>query len=558
MKPKKWLILYPKKVTQEFSKERILELLLENRGASRPQGQIALAKDQVDPELAGIATQSLAAAIGLIQKAIRHEKKIIIYGDYDVDGLTATAVLWEALWRQGAKVLPFIPDRIRDGYGINPKTIRRLKKQHPDLELIITVDNGIGAHEAVALAHDLGIQIIISDHHLAPNYLPEAEAIIHSPQLAGVGVAWFLAREFGYQDLDLVALGTVADLLPLQGINHQLVKLGLKELADTRRVGLRELMTRAGLKNKEELSSWEISFILAPRLNAVGRLAQAIDGLRLLCADYFPQKEQLAIELASRLEQINNQRQDLMNQSFEDAQKKVGSRLKKILFAADESYHQGIIGLVAGKLVEKFYRPAIVVWRGERYSKGSARSIPGCNIVELIKAAEDLLVDLGGHPMAAGFTIETENIEKFAQRIEQIAESVIEPESLIPQLKIDFEIDFSLVNKDFYQLIRGLAPFGFGNPEPTFLIRQARVVNLRVMGKQEQHLKLWLDDPQTPLVERLVAEAIGFGWGEWSNRLLPGDLVDVVFNLGLNRWNGRETLQLKIKDLKPSTTPGVA
>jgi len=541
MTDKKWLLLHPKKITKENREEEIISLLLNNRGIEE-KGFLV---DQLDPELAGINPLSLKEAVTLIDQTKKEGKKIIIYGDYDADGLSATATLWEALWQSGFNVLPYIPDRINDGYGINPKTIKKLKKKHPDLGLIITVDNGIVAHQAVELAHSLGVKVIITDHHLPPESLPEAEVIVHSTKLAGSGVAWFLAREFGYQALDLVALGTVADLLPLQGVNRQLVKLGLKELSQTKRVGLKSLMEKAGILGKE-LSSWDISFVLAPRLNAAGRLAEAIDGLRLLCTkDYHRAKE-----LASQLERINSQRQQLMNQSFEDAQIKVGDSPGKIIFAADESYHQGIIGLVAGKLVEKFYRPAIVVWRGDGYSKGSARSVAGCNIVELIRAAEDLLVDVGGHPMAAGFTIETKNIEKFAQRIEQIAEEMIKPEDLVPQLKIDFEIDFSLITKDFYQLIRSLAPFGFGNPEPTFLIRNARVVELRAMGKEEQHLKLWLDDPQTPMVERLVAEAIGFGWGEWRDKLLPGDLIDVVFNLDLNRWNGHETLQLKIKDFR--------
>jgi len=560
---KKWLVLYSKKITKERGGERIISLLLNNRGISADSLLEAGSAKDLDGNLAGIKKSSLKKAVKLINEIGEKNRRshvfgarIIIYGDYDADGLCATAILWQALWRKEFNVLPYIPDRINDGYGINPQTIKKLKKKYPDLALIITVDNGIVASKAVKFAQKHGIKVIITDHHLPPpsGDLPPAEVIIHSVKLSGSGVAWFLAREFGYWDLDLAAIGTIADMLPLQGVNRNLVKLGLSDLGQTRSIGLELLMQRANLpRSGGGILPWQISFLLAPRLNAVGRLADAMDGLRLLCTV----NHEKAAVLAGRLDEVNRERQEITNTCFEEARKKVGSSKEKLILTADESYHQGIIGLVAGKLAQEFYRPAIVIWRGDGYSKGSARSVSGCNIIELIRKAEDLLVDLGGHPLAAGFTIETKNIERFIRRMKKIAEEAINPEFLIPQLKIDFEIDFSLVNKNFYQLISKLAPFGFGNPEPVFLLRNARITNLRTMGKGEQHLKLWLDDPRTSAVERLPAEAVGFGWGEWRDKLSPGDLVDVVFNLDLNCWNGRETIQLKIKDLRKSGEVGL-
>ena len=553
---KKWLVLCSKKITKKSSEKKIISLLLKNREISVDSLLDASSAKDLDGSLAGIKKSSLKKAVKLINEIGKKKRRsrvfdanIIVYGDYDADGLCATAILWQALWQKKFNVLPYIPDRINDGYGINPQTIKKLKNKYPDLALIITVDNGIVAHKAVKFARKQGIKVIITDHHLPPprGDLPLAEVIVHSVKLSGSGVAWFLAREFGYRDLDLAAIGTIADMLPLQEVNRNLVKLGLSDLGQTRKIGLKLLMQRANLsRSGGGILPWQVSFILAPRLNAVGRLADAMDGLRLLCTV----NREKATVLAGRLDEINKKRQQITNSCLERARKKVGSSKEKLILTADKSYHQGIIGLVAGKLAQEFYRPAIVIWRGDGYSKGSARSVSGCNIIELIRKAKDLLVDLGGHPMAAGFTIETKNIEKFIRQMKKIAEKRIKPKLLIPQLKIDFEIDFSLINENFYQLISKLAPFGFGNPEPVFLLRNARVTNLRTMGKSEQHLKLWLDDPRTPVVERLAAEAVGFGWGKWRDKLLPGGLVDLVFNLNLNHWNGRETIQLKIKDLR--------
>jgi len=347
--------------------------------------------------------------------------------------------------------------------------------------------------------------------------------------------------------LDLVSLGTIADVVPLIAGNRSFTKYGLIELGRSTRAGLRSLKKKAKLTS-QTLLPWHVSYLLGPRLNAVARLSDPMDGLRLICT----RDQRRATQLADKIEKLNRQRQKKTVDGFDYAKDNIGKSTKKIIITVDKSYHQGVAGLIAQKLSEKFSRPAVVISRGEKHSKGSARSVKDFNMVEALRKLDSLLVDVGGHPMAAGFTIENKNIKQFVKKLELIAEKKIKVKKYIPEIKVDFEIDFSLINKGFYSLIQKLAPFGFGNPEPLFLLNKVRVVDLKTMGNGDQHLKLYLDDPQTRVVEKLVAEAVGFGWGEWGDKLSAGDLIDLIFSLDLNQWNGRETLQLKIKDLKKS------
>ncbi|MBU2591964.1 single-stranded-DNA-specific exonuclease RecJ [Patescibacteria group bacterium] len=544
---KKWILLHSKKVTRQVGPEEVLKILLKNRkivSSKRAEFLNPTHPSKIDPAKAGISKTSLDRAGGLIKRS--KKEKIVVYGDYDADGLSSAAIVWESLWAKGYDVIPFMPHREEDGYGINPGSVKKLKKKYPNLGLIITVDNGIVAFDGIKTAKDLGIKTIITDHHLALDKLPPADVIVHSTELAGSGVAWFLASLFGYRSLELVALGTIADMLPLSGVNRSFVKYGIKEISKTNRVGLKLLKQKGGIGSKDEVLPWQVSFILAPRLNAAGRLSDAVDGLRLLCT----KKTARAKELVEKLETINSKRQKLTIDGIDDAKKNIKPSLQKMIFAVDESYHQGIIGLIAGKLTEEFYRPSIVISKGEKISRGSARSVNGFNIIEFIRKAEPLLIDAGGHPMAAGFTIETSKINKFINQLGKMAEKEIKTEDLAPELKIDFSTDASLVGKKLYRLIQELAPFGLGNPEPLFLIKRARVVRCQALGSERQHLKLWLDDPETKAIERVVAEAIGFGWGDFWQDLLTGDFVDLVASLNLNRWRDRETIQLKIRDLR--------
>lgn len=546
----KWTNLYPNKITKKQSPKEIVEILLSNRQiepANENQFLNPLNPKKLTASQVGINKEEIKQAVKLIKQTGK-KKKIIIYGDYDVDGIAAAGLLWESLWQRDYDVLPFIPNRDL-GYGLKKEAIERLMNEHPDLDLIITVDNGIVAHQAVEYAKSKGIKVIITDHHQLSETLLPADAIIHSTKVAGSGVSWFLAKEFGYRQTDLVALGTISDLMPLTSYNRSFVKFGLEELSRSRRVGIRELKRVAGLNLGQPLSPWQISFILAPRLNAAGRIDDPLISLRILCS----KNKIRAKELAEELDKINFLRQEMMKESFDLAKEVVHDRglgLEKLIVIADKNFHPGIIGLIAGNLTEEYNRPAVVISKGPKVSKGSARSIPGISIVDLIRQTADVLINIGGHESAAGFSVQTSKLSKLNQRLVEIGQESISDENLILKKRFDFEIDFSLINKRLYRLGQKLAPFGCGNPKPTFLLRNARIMNLQTVGSDGSHLKLWLDDPTTPKIERIAAEAIGFGWGDWQEELLPGDTVNLIFNFNLNRWNGKETLQLKIKDME--------
>jgi len=286
---------------------------------------------------------------------------------------------------------------------------------------------------------------------------------------------------------------------------------------------------------------YQVGHIIAPRLNASGRLASAMDALRLICT----KDRKRATFLASQLGSVNRERQLVMQHAAEHATLSVKAKreLKKLLVVSHESYQEGVIGLVAGRLVEEYYRPSIVISRGEKVSKGSVRSVNGFNIIEFLRSLSEYLVNVGGHPMAAGFTIETKKIESFQEKLEELADSVITDETLIRSLRIDCELPLSKVEKTLHKSLQALAPFGMGNPEPVFATRNVTIHDLRTMGKENTHLKLLLSDGDVPI------EAVAFGMGEWIKKLKKQDKIDVAYTVDMNSWNGRETLQLKVKDI---------
>ncbi len=547
-----WTRKYNKKVTKADSPSRILKILAANRGIDADQIKPFIKPDRpkkFSASQVGIDEDELQKAVRLIKKTGK-KKKIIIYGDYDIDGLTGTAILWEALWRKGYNVLPYIPNR-DVGYGLKKESLSNLLKTHPDLEMVITVDNGIVAYQAVNFAKKQGLKVIITDHHLRSGRKLKSDAVVHTTAIAGCGVAWFLAREFGYQLIDLAAIGTIGDLLPVIGPNRSFVKFGLDELARSNRPGIRALKKVSGLEIGRELMTWQVSYLLGPRLNAAGRISDPMTALRLLCT----KDEKKAFRLAQKLDSLNSQRQDVMQDGV-DLAKQILVQKNGLILASSPKFHPGIIGLIAGKLTEELNCPAIIISEGEKISKASARSVSGVDIVKLIRQSEEILIDVGGHPMAAGFSVETGKIKKLFHCLQVSAKSIIKKIDLIPRKSYDFEIDFSLINKRFYRLIEKFSPFGVGNPRPVFCLTNARVVDLQTVGAGKNHLKFWLDDPQTPQIERILSEAksdlteaIGFQWGSWAKKILPGDMIKLVFDLNLNTWNGKESLQLKVKDL---------
>ncbi len=544
---KKWKVLNKFKNTDlENINEEIIKILLENRGL-KDKKEI---EEFLNPKLENITTDSvgidkkqLKIAMDRIYKAIEKNEQIIVYGDYDVDGITGSAILWETLHGMKAKALPYLPDRIEEGYGLSIKGIENLTSKIPDIKLIITVDNGIVANDAVKFANECGYDVIITDHHAADSTLPKALAIVHTTKLCGAGVAWLLSKELKKSDddthLELAALGTIADLVPLTGANRAIVKFGLEKISHTSRPGLLKLFRTAGIE-KEILGVYEVGYIIGPRLNAAGRIEKAMDSLRLLCT-----KDKIkAQNLAEKLELINQERQLLTKQATEHAKLtvKMQDSLKKIIIVSHESYQQGVIGLVAGKLVEEYYRPSIVISKGEKYSKASVRSVEGFNIIEFLRSTPEYFVNVGGHPMAAGFTIETEKIITFKQTLESSVEKILDEQTLTKTLKIDCELPLEAITKEFYTSLLQLAPFGMKNSEPIFTTKNVTVKNIKILGKDGKHLKLILGSD-------VSFDAIAFGMGELARDLKIGDKINVAYNIDENTWNGKTKLQLKVRDI---------
>ncbi len=559
---KRWKLLNQQKVTNKKKvNENIIKLLLANRGISSKKD----IDDYLNPNLENISFDSVGIGDTRIKKfleriisAITKKEQIIVYGDYDVDGITGTAILWEVLNRAGAKVLPFIPDRVDEGYGLSIAGINKLISKTDNIKLIITVDNGIVANEAINYANSKGIEVIITDHHTVGKTLPDAGNIIHTTTLCGAGIAYLLSKaiknkilhktDLNSDDhLELAALGTVADMVPLLGPNRAIVKYGLEKLAFTTRPGLIELYKNAGCE-KNVFSCYEVGFIIAPRLNASGRIENAMDSLRLLCT-----KDRLrAKKLADKLEETNKERQFLMKEAAEDSILRIKNQetnIKKILIVSHENYNQGIIGLVAGKLVEEFYRPSIVISIGETHSKASVRSVEGFNIIEFLRSKSEYFVNVGGHPMAAGFTIETSKLTEFQTALELAAESTLDPETLKRQLKIDLEIPFELITQELYSDLQKMAPFGMKNPEPVFCSSGLKIMDLRILGQEGKHLKLKLKSGNSESVGFGI-DAIGFGMGQRAGELAVGDSISAAYTIDQNTWNGSTNLQLKLKDIR--------
>lgn len=533
--------------------KNIIDALLANRGLEnkREKQKFFNPTDPQDITLSeiGLKKTQLERSISRIKNAIKKSELVIIYGDYDADGVCATAVLWETLNTLGANVQPYIPDRFSEGYGLNPETLKRLKSENSNLSLIITVDNGIVADKAVDQANELGIDVIITDHHEPSDNLPKAYSIVHTTKTSGSGVAWFFAREilknikhasknFFKTSLELVAIGTVADQLPLLGINRSLVTSGIKQLHDTKRPGLVNLISAAGI-DQTKIGMYEIGFVIAPRINSAGRLAHAIDSLRLVCTP----NNIRALKLANQIDKTNTDRQKIVEEVVTLARTTVGEVVEKsIIVIANEGYHEGVIGLAASRLVEVFYRPSIVISKGEKVSKASARSISGFSIIDAIRAHQDLILEGGGHTMAAGFSIKTSKINEFTELIEQYSQKNITQQMLQKKLTIDLELPFSALNFDLAEKLQEFEPTGIGNPSAIFCTKNAKVVNAKALGKEGKHLKLVLSDGTN------TVEAIAFGYGADLNSLI-NQTINVAFNLEINSWNGSRSLQLKVRDI---------
>ncbi|HYJ80606.1 MAG TPA: single-stranded-DNA-specific exonuclease RecJ [Longimicrobiaceae bacterium] len=514
---------------------------------------------QVHPPL-GMA--GMADAVERIVRAIRGGETILAHGDYDVDGICSTALFVRALGMMGARALPFVPHRLQDGYDLSDAGIGAAREA--GATLIVTGDCGIVAHDAVERARAAGIDVVITDHHTPGPTLPAAAAVVNPNRpdcaypdkgLAGVGVAYKLccavaeALCFPVERLqaflDLVAVATVADLAPLTGENRALVRWGLKVLPQTPNPGLRALLRVTGLEGRGEISASQVAFVLAPRINAVGRMGEALRGVRLLTTDDPAE----AAAIAGVLESENRWRQTVD-----------GETLKEALAALDRSYdpardwgvvlasdgwHPGVIGIVASRVVERIHRPTVLIaLAGADDGKGSARSIPGFHLYDAMHACAGHLTRFGGHRMAAGCSIRPEEVDPFRAAFNAHAHAVLDEERLVPEVRVDLELELHHATEDLARMLRHAGPFGAGNATPVFVSRRVGLVGYpRVVG--QGHLKLTLGANGTTM------EAIGFGMGERTQEpLFAGGAVDVAFKLEENHFNGRSSIQAKLVDLR--------
>ncbi len=491
----------------------------------------------------------LQAAVKRILVAQKKQQKIVIWADYDADGVCSSAILWQALYDLGCKVTPFFPHRDKHGYGLSDKALDDfLAKEKPSL--IITVDNGIVAHQPAQRVINEGIDLIITDHHQPEDKLPPALAVVHSTKLCGATVAWMLAREVmlavgekidSAWQLDLAAVATIADQVPLQGANRSFAKHGLEALRKSERLGIKALLAQAK-QDQKAITSQTVGFGIAPRINAMGRLGHSLDALRLLLT----KNKARAKQLAKVLGETNAKRQEMTYEMYGQALAQVKEwQDESIIIVYSSDFHEGVVGLIAGRLMEKFHKPAIAISVGGGIGKASARSVAGVNIVELIREARDDLLEVGGHPMAAGFGVDEKKLDKVIERLKKLAKEKIDKKLLQPSVEVAALIPFKLVHEKTIDVIEEFAPFGQGNREPILGIKEVRVLQVLTMGADNQHLKVvgQVDEEMTP---------VNFLWwrhGAMADKINEGDKIDVAGVLEINEWRGRKSVQMRVKDI---------
>lgn len=565
---------HDQELTQALSRDAdvhpLLAKLLLNRGVRDADGARmyldARQKALLDPE----SLPGVVEAADRIRRAIERGTKIAIYGDYDVDGVCATSVLWACLKLAGAKdVEYYVPHRVEEGYGVNAEALRALVERGAGL--VVTVDCGITAVAEAKLARSLGIELIITDHHSFGPDLPEADVVVH-PQLGnpanysdlcGCGVAfklaWQICKSFGdgkraspamkdflVRSLNLVALATVADVMPLEGENRIFVKHGLRGIAADPSVGLRALMEVAGCLGREKLNSGVIGFSLAPRINAAGRMERAMAAVEMLITG----DEGRAKELARSLDECNIRRQDVERKMVAEAHRLIeeqgGSTDLGAIVLGSADWHSGVVGIVAGRIAEIYHRPTIILAVGEQLAQGSARSIPGFHLVEAIRASgAGLLVGFGGHAAAAGLKMLPVNLPAFTERFNEHCRSALTTEQLRKDLWIDAEVRLGELSLKVVQEIELLEPFGMGNPRPVLMADRVRTVgDPRVVGDGQSHVQLKFNQGSATL------KAIGFRMASRLRSVPPGTLCSVAFHPSINEWNGRREVQLELKDVQ--------
>ena len=544
-------------ISNKYNINKLLARILVNRGIKTEKEIKIFLEPTRNDFYDAFLLPDMEKAVDRIIKAINNKEKVIIYGDYDVDGITSVTVLKKFLKERGLDVGFYIPNRIEEGYGLNKKAIEKIIEQA--YTLIITVDCGISGIEEIEECSKIGIDTIVTDHHEQGDILPNAYAVIDAKRkdnkypfrdLAGVGIVFKLIQAISIKlnlddkeylkYLDIVAVGTISDIVPLIDENRVIAKLGLKLIEVTKNVGLRELIISS---NYKKINSNTISFGIAPRINACGRMGYQEEALKLFLTENIIE----AKEITKKLNKYNLERQEKEGNIFKQAIEKL--KLEKIenmdvIVLGDDNWYHGVIGIVASKLTEAFFKPTILVCFEDNQGKGSGRSIPNFDLYEALKYCSDYLEKFGGHEMAVGLTIKKENFEKFKAKFEEIAKQN-NVSQIIPKLKIDAEISKNDLRLETVDELKKLEPFGEKNEKPYFIYKGLKINSIRALS-EGKHLKLSLRDGNQ------LIDAIGFNLGNLADEYLIGDKVDIVGMLEINEYNGTKKIQINLKDIMKS------
>ena len=560
---KKWQIYETDKEQIEELKEKyklnyLLATILVNRGITDREKIRQFLKPTRQDFYNPFLIKDMEIAVERIVKAIESQEKVIIYGDYDVDGITSTTVLKKFLKDLGLEVSYYIPNRLNEGYGLNKKAIDKIVNE--GYSLMITVDCGISAIEEIDYANSLGLETIITDHHEPGEVLPKALAVVDNKRkdstypfrdLAGVGVAFKLCQAIGMKlglkeeaylkYLDIVCVGTISDIVPLVDENRVITKLGLLLVRQTKNMGLKSIINSSGYN---KIDSNTISFGVAPRINACGRMGKAEEALELLLStDIYKVNE-----LTKKLNDQNRKRQEIEKIIYESAVEKIEENHldeNRTIVVGGVGWHHGVIGIVSSKITDMYFKPSILLSFEENgIGKGSGRSVPGFDLHEALTKCQDRLEKFGGHSMAVGLTIKKENVEKFIKKFEKVAKEE-KIEDIVPILNVDAKIDLNSVDKDVIESLKALEPFGEANKMPIFAFRNLRIDSIRALS-EGKHLKLTLKE------DNRIINAIGFNMGELAEEYRIGDKIDIAGVLEINTFNGVDNLQINIKDVMKS------
>lgn len=548
--------------------EDVVKYLLEQRGIDE--------KEFLDFSLDNIPSSEKLhdskKASERIVEAIKKEEKIVIHGDYDADGICGISILWEFLFREVKKhlnrevdVVPYIPARIEQGYGLTESSLDDVLSL--GASLVISVDCGVRDKELInRYKQEKGLDFVITDHHQLPEDLGDSleYPLVHPmfpkkeypyTEVCGTFVAFLLIqaikKELGIDNsidrdtrgLDLVALATVTDLMPLLDVNRVVVKEGLKQIQKGNRLGLSQLIKVSGIQ-QNKIDSYHLGYILGPRINAVGRIGSPLDGVKLLVSD----KKEVCRRIAEVLNETNIQRQYMTQQGLEEANEIVEKSKEKLLFVVNDDWHEGIVGLIAGRLSERYHRPVLVGTRTSGGIKGSARSISGFNITEALSRCEQYLERYGGHELAAGFSVKKDNEAEFSECIHEIAEKELTDKVLTRSLKIDLLLNSKRINRELVNEIERLEPFGYGNSKPLIALRELVIFKKQIMGKLGNHMKLQCKGDGIDLITLLL-----FNCDEDTQTLSEDEIIDVVGSVGINSWNGKENIQFLVKEWRYSS-----